>query len=55
VQPAFTGTSGVVYILPEIKSMQQVFPGYYDVDGQSRLQVDGQSGLQNVSLPAPAP
>ena len=55
VEPAFTGTSGVVYILPEIKSMQQVFPAYYDVDGQSGLQVDGQSGLQNVSLPAPAP
>jgi hypothetical protein len=54
VEPAFTGTSGVVYILPEIKSMQQVFPAYYDVDGQSGLQVDGQSGLQNVSLPAPA-
>jgi hypothetical protein len=47
VETAFTGTSGIVYILPEIKSMQQVFPAYYDVGGQS--------GLQNVSLPAPAP
>jgi hypothetical protein len=47
VEPAFTGTSGVVYILPEIKSMQQVFPKYHDVDGHS--------GLQNVNLPAPAP
>jgi len=55
VQPAFTGTSGIVYILPEIKTMRDVFPAYYDVDGQSRLQVDGQSGLQNVNLPAPAP
>jgi hypothetical protein len=55
VEPAFTGTSGIVYILPEIKSMQQVFPAYYDVGGQPGLQVDGQSGLQNVSLPAPAP
>ena len=25
VQPAFTGTSGVVYILPEIKSLSEVF------------------------------
>jgi hypothetical protein len=55
VEPAFTGTSGIVYILPEIKSMQQVFPAYYDVGGQPGLQVDGQSGLQNVNLPAPAP
>jgi hypothetical protein len=47
VEPAFTGTSGVVYILPEIKSMQQVFPAYYDVDAHS--------GLQDVSLPTSAP
>jgi hypothetical protein len=26
VKPAFTGTSGVVYILPEIEPMQAVFP-----------------------------
>jgi hypothetical protein len=47
IEPAFTGTSGVVYILPEVKSMQQIFPKYYDVDGNS--------GLQNVNLPASAP
>lgn len=35
VEPAFTGTSGVVYILPEVKSMHQVFPAYYDVDDHS--------------------
>jgi hypothetical protein len=27
VKPAFTGTSGVVYILPEIKPLAEVFPG----------------------------
>jgi hypothetical protein len=32
VQPAFRGTNGIVYILPEIKSMRQAFPGYYDVE-----------------------
>ena len=32
VQPAFTGTVGIVYILPEIKSMHDAFPKYYDVD-----------------------
>jgi hypothetical protein len=30
VKPAFTGTSGVVYILPEIKPMTEVFPGIAD-------------------------
>jgi hypothetical protein len=48
VEPAFTGTTGIVYILPEIKSMHDVFPKYYDVDEHS-------GGLQNVSLPASAP
>jgi hypothetical protein len=47
VQPAFTGTSGIVYILPEIKTMHDAFPAYYNVDEHSRL--------QNVNLPAPAP
>jgi hypothetical protein len=26
VSPTFTGTSGVVYILPETRSLAQVFP-----------------------------
>lgn len=47
VQPAFTGTTGIVYILPEIKSMAQVFPVYYDVDERFRS--------QSVILPAPTP
>jgi hypothetical protein len=32
VHPTFTGTNGIVYILPEIKSMREVFPAYYDVE-----------------------
>jgi hypothetical protein len=32
VHPAFTGTNGIVYILPEIKTMREVFPAYYDVE-----------------------
>lgn len=28
VQPVFTGTSGVVYILPEVRSLASVFTGY---------------------------
>jgi len=47
VEPAFTGTPGIVYILPEVKSIHEVFPTYYDVDGHSPL--------ESVSLTAPAP
>jgi len=38
VLKTFTGTNGIVYILPEIKSMREVFPAYYDVEEHSRLQ-----------------
>jgi hypothetical protein len=47
VQSAFTGTNGIVYILPEIKSMRDVFPAYYDVDERSQM--------QSVGLPEPVP
>jgi len=33
VQPTFTGTSGIVYILPEVRSIRNVFPTY-EVDKQ---------------------
>ena len=46
VDPAFTGTSGIVYILPEIKSMRDVFSAYYDVAEHSQPQA--------ASLPTPA-
>ncbi len=29
VRPAFTGTNGIVYILPEVRSIRDVFPAYY--------------------------
>jgi len=45
VQSAFTGTNGIVYILPEIKSMHDVFPTYYDVAEHSQL--------RSENLPAP--
>lgn len=32
VSPAFTGTSGIVYVLPEIRSNSEIFESYYDVD-----------------------
>jgi hypothetical protein len=36
VRPAFTRTSGIVYVLPETKSAREVF-GSYDVDEHSLL------------------
>jgi hypothetical protein len=37
IDPAFKGTSGIVYILPEVKSMHDVFPAYYDVDDAPQM------------------
>ncbi len=34
VDPAFKDTKGVVYILPEVKPMQAVFPHFYEVQDQ---------------------
>jgi len=31
VQPAFAGTSGIVYVLPEVRTTREIFPAYYDV------------------------
>lgn len=46
VSPAFTGTDGIVYVLPEIRSPREVF-GSYDVEEEASLQATGQA--------APAP
>ena len=35
VDPAFKDTKGVVYILPEVKGIRDVFPDYYDVKDNS--------------------
>jgi hypothetical protein len=32
VKPTFTGTSGVVYVLPESRSIGEIFKAYYDVE-----------------------
>jgi hypothetical protein len=32
IDPTFKGAGGIVYVLPEVKSMAEVFPQYYDVD-----------------------
>ncbi|MEO7558539.1 MAG: hypothetical protein ABIT34_05820 [Gammaproteobacteria bacterium] len=38
VSPTFTGTNGIVYILPETRTAREVF-GSYDVDERAQLQV----------------
>ena len=32
VKPAFTGTSGIVYVLPETRPIGEIFKSYYDVE-----------------------
>ena len=39
VSPAFTGTNGIVYVLPETRSAREVF-GSYDVQDSSRQQAE---------------
>lgn len=41
VSSAFTGTNGIVYVLPETRSPQKVFASY-DVDERERLQIANQ-------------
>ena len=47
VSAAFTGTNGVVYVLPETRSAQQVFASY-DVDERAQLRAAAQQ-----DVPAP--
>jgi hypothetical protein len=32
VSPVFTGTYGIVYVLPETRSNSEMFASYYDVE-----------------------
>jgi hypothetical protein len=43
VQPAFEGTNGIVYILPEVHPIQRVFAKAYDVDELARTKTAGDS------------
>ncbi|MBH2010363.1 MAG: L,D-transpeptidase [Xanthomonadaceae bacterium] len=42
VSPAFTGTDGIVYVLPETRSAHAVF-GAYDVEERARLNMASQA------------
>lgn len=48
VSPAFTGTDGIVYILPETRSAREVF-GSYDVGEAARLQTASRSASAPVA------
>ena len=53
VSPAFTGTNGIVYILPETRSAREVF-GSYDVQDTARPQGRSQIAAAPVA-PSPMP
>jgi hypothetical protein len=48
VSPAFTGTNGIVYVLPETRSAKEVF-GSYDVDEHARLRAARQAAPAQAS------
>lgn len=43
LSPAFTATEGIVYVLPEVRPVREVFVGSYDVDERSALGNAGQA------------
>lgn len=47
VSPAFTGTNGIVYVLPETRSAREVFASY-DVDERARLETARQPASGDV-------
>ena len=47
VSPAFTGTNGVVYILPETRSAREVFKSY-DVDAPASGRLAAQAAPAGV-------
>jgi hypothetical protein len=55
VDPTFKDTKGVVYILPEIKPMQAVFPAYYEPDAKSGLQDASGTGTVTADMPSQFP
>ena len=52
VEPAFKNTKGVVYILPEVKAMGAVFPGYREVAKPALLTADKTTGEAVSAIPA---
>jgi hypothetical protein len=58
VLPAFEGTNGIVYILPEVHPIQRVFAKAYDVDERARTQTAGDppaAPMASAAAPVAAP
>lgn len=53
VSPAFTGTNGIVYVLPETRSFRKVFASY-DVDERARQQATAQGASRQPASPIDA-
>jgi hypothetical protein len=52
VHPAFTGTNGIVYVLPETRMVHEVFASY-DVEEHARLETASQPVPAQVAFEAP--
>jgi len=50
VHPAFTGTDGIVYVLPETRTAREVFASY-DVEERARLQTASQAVPAQAAYP----
>lgn len=50
VSPAFTGTNGIVYILPETRTAQEVFGSYEVNDGQAIVAKSPDKGLASPAM-----
>ena len=50
VSPAFTGTNGIVYILPETRTAQEVFGSYEVNDGQAIVAKSPDQGLASQAM-----
>lgn len=49
IEPTFKGTSGIVYILPEVKPLRSVFPGYSDGDDGTRQDAANSGGATEAA------
>ncbi len=53
VSPAFKGGRGIVYVMPDVKPLRQVFSRLYDVDDRTRRMASaGASNAQALRAPA---
>jgi hypothetical protein len=50
VKPAFTGTYGIVYVLPETRSIRKIFESFYDVESSRGTGTD--ANLSDETMPS---